>query len=49
MLTGEARVDGEVVLTGDFYQAAAGTSHEVSWTEKGCTFLLIAARVDALA
>lgn len=49
MLTGEARVDGEVVRAGDFYQAAAGTSHEVSWTEKGCTFLLIASRVDALA
>ena len=49
MLTGEARVDGEVVRAGDFYHTAAGTSHEVSWTENGCTFLLIASRVDALA
>ena len=49
MLSGEARVDGEVVRAGDFYQVAAGTFHEVSWTEKGCTFLLIASRVDALA
>ena len=49
MLSGEARVDGDVVRAGDFYQVAAGTSHEVSWTEKGCTFLLIASRVDALA
>ena len=49
MLTGEACLDGEVVRAGDFYQAAAGTSHEVSWTEKGCTFLLIASRIDGPA
>ena len=49
MLAGEARLDGEVVRAGDFYQAAAGTSHEVSWTEKGCTFLLIASRIDVPA
>jgi quercetin dioxygenase-like cupin family protein len=40
--------DGHVLGPGDYYQMAAGSVHEVSYTEGGCTFLLIASRVELL-
>ena len=49
MLGGTARLDGQSLEAGDFYRAAAGTAHEVSWTETGCAFLLITSSVEILA
>ena len=48
MLSGDADVDGVTVRPGDYYRAAAGTVHDVTRTEGGCTFLLIASVVELL-
>ncbi|MBI3328400.1 MAG: hypothetical protein HYZ81_17075, partial [Nitrospinae bacterium] len=39
---------GQVLRAGDYYRAAAGTVHDVTHTEGGCVFLLIASRVEVL-
>lgn len=48
MLSGDAQVTGETLKSGDYYRAAAGSSHDVTSTERGCEFLLISSAVEAL-
>ena len=48
MIEGDGHVAGNVLGPGDYYQMPAGSVHEVSYTEGGCTFLLIASRVEIL-
>lgn len=49
MLEGDGHVEGHVLHPGDYYQAAAGSVHEVTHTEHGCVFLLIASRAEVLS
>jgi anti-sigma factor ChrR (cupin superfamily) len=44
LLDGDARVGGHRLEPGDFYRIGADTVHEVTSTEGGCTFLLLASR-----
>jgi quercetin dioxygenase-like cupin family protein len=48
MLTGHGHVADHVLGPGDFLQTAAGTIHDVTYTEGGCLFLLISSRVELL-
>jgi anti-sigma factor ChrR (cupin superfamily) len=48
MIEGDGHVGDHVLGPGDYYQMPAGSVHEVSYTEGGCTFLLIASRVEIL-
>jgi quercetin dioxygenase-like cupin family protein len=48
MLEGDGHVAGHMLGPGDYYQMPAGSVHEVSYTEGGCIFLLIASRVEIL-
>jgi quercetin dioxygenase-like cupin family protein len=48
MIDGDGHVAGHVLGPGDYYQTPAGSVHEVSYTEGGCTFLLIASCVEIL-
>jgi quercetin dioxygenase-like cupin family protein len=48
MIEGDGHVAGHVLGPGDYYQMPAGSVHEVSYTEGGCIFLLIASRVEIL-
>jgi quercetin dioxygenase-like cupin family protein len=48
MLAGDAHVDGKILRAGDYYRMAPGTAHDVTYTERGCEFLLIASAVELL-
>ena len=48
MLSGDAHIAGEALGPGDYYRATAGTSHDVTHTERGCEFLLISSAVEIL-
>jgi quercetin dioxygenase-like cupin family protein len=48
MLAGDAHVDGERLGPGDYYRTAAGTSHDVTYTKRGCEFLVIASAIELL-
>jgi quercetin dioxygenase-like cupin family protein len=48
VLAGDAHVDGEQLGPGDYYRTAAGTSHDVTYTERGCEFLVIASAIELL-
>jgi quercetin dioxygenase-like cupin family protein len=48
MLAGDAHVDGERLGPGDYYRTAAGTSHDVTYTERGCEFLVLASAIELL-
>jgi quercetin dioxygenase-like cupin family protein len=48
MLEGDGHVADHVLHAGDFYQVAAGSVHDVTYTEAGCVFLLIASRAEIL-
>jgi quercetin dioxygenase-like cupin family protein len=48
LLAGDAHIDGETLAPGDYYWTAAGTSHDVTYTESGCAFLLISSVVELL-
>ena len=48
MIEGDGDVAGHVLGPWDYYQMPAGSVHEVSYTEGGCAFLLIASRVEIL-
>ena len=41
ILEGDGHVTGQVLRAGDYYRVAAGTTHDITYTEGGCTFLLI--------
>ena len=49
MLEGDGRIGGVVLGAGDFYTAPEGTVHDAGWSADGCTFLLIASRLEAIA
>ena len=49
MLSGDAHIAGERLDPGDYHRAAAGTSHDVTFTERGCEFLLISSAIETLA
>jgi anti-sigma factor ChrR (cupin superfamily) len=48
MLEGDGHVADYVLRAGDFYQTVAGSIHDVTYTEGGCVFLLIASRAEIL-
>jgi anti-sigma factor ChrR (cupin superfamily) len=48
MLEGDGHVASHVLGPGDFYHMAAGSVHDISFTEGGCVFLLIASRIALL-
>ena len=48
MLEGDTHVSGQVLHAGDYYRAAAGTEHGVTYTEGGCLFLMISSKVEIL-
>ena len=48
MLSGDAQIAGETLGTGDYYRTPAGTSHDVTHSERGCEFLLISSAVEML-
>jgi hypothetical protein len=47
-LSGDAHIAGETLGPGDYYRATAGTSHDVTHTERGCEFLLISSAIEVL-
>lgn len=49
LLEGDGRMGTLVVEAGDFYRAEPGTVHEVSWTDRGCLCLTMAAISEAIA
>jgi quercetin dioxygenase-like cupin family protein len=48
VLAGDAHVDGQRLGPGDYYRTAAGTSHDVTYTDRGCEFLVIASAIELL-
>jgi anti-sigma factor ChrR (cupin superfamily) len=48
MLEGDGHVQGQVLQAGDYYQAAAGTVHDITYTDGGCLFLLVASHVEVV-
>ena len=48
MLEGDGYVQGQVLQAGDYYQAAAGTVHDITYTDRGCVFLLLASHVEVV-
>lgn len=48
MIAGDAHIGDETLKAGDYYQTPAGTSHDVTHTERGCEFLLISSAVEIL-
>jgi anti-sigma factor ChrR (cupin superfamily) len=48
MLEGDGHVQGHVLQAGDYYQAAAGTVHHITYTDGGCLFLLLASHVEVV-
>jgi quercetin dioxygenase-like cupin family protein len=46
LLSGDAFVGGETLGAGDYFCTPAGTSHDVTYTEHGCEFLLIDSAVS---
>lgn len=48
MLEGDGHVAGQVLQAGDYYRLAAGSVHDVAYTEGGCIFLLLDSRVEVL-
>lgn len=49
VIEGDAHVGGQDLAAGDYYRAPRATAHEVSYTDRGCTFLLLASRLELLA
>lgn len=48
VLEGDAHVAGHLLRAGDYHRAPRATDHEASYTESGCTFLLIASHLELL-
>jgi anti-sigma factor ChrR (cupin superfamily) len=46
LLEGDVLFEGRRLEAGDFYSISAGTEHEAASTESGCTFLLLASRLQ---
>ena len=48
MVAGDAHIGEETLEAGDYYQTPAGTSHDITHTERGCEYLLISSAVEIL-
>ncbi len=49
MLTGDLHIGERRLGPGDFHHAAAGTRHDVNWSEDGCTLLAVISLEDLQA
>ena len=49
MLTGDLHIGERKLGPGDFHHAAAGTRHDVNWSESGCTLLAVISMEDLQA
>jgi anti-sigma factor ChrR (cupin superfamily) len=49
MLSGDLHIGDEVIRSGDFHHAAAGSRHGVNWSEAGCVLLAVLSKEDLLA
>lgn len=49
VLSGDLTFGAEKLRAGDFHHAAAGTAHEVNFSEEGCTILAVISAQDLLA
>ena len=48
MLTGDLHIGEEVIRSGDFHHAEAGSRHGVNWSEEGCVLLAVLSKEDLL-
>lgn len=46
VLSGDLHVSGEVMGPGDYCRAVADSSHGMTYSETGCTFLMLASQMD---
>ena len=49
MLTGDLHIGERRMEAGDFHHAAAGTRHDVNWSENGCTLMAVISLEDLQA
>lgn len=49
MLSGDLHIGERRLETGDFHHAAAGTRHDVNWSENGCTLMAVISLEDLQA
>lgn len=49
MLTGDLHIGERKLGPGDFHHAAAGTRHDVNWSEEGCTLMAVLSLEDLQA
>ena len=49
MLSGDLHIGERRLETGDFHHAAAGTRHDVNWSETGCTLMAVISLEDLQA
>jgi quercetin dioxygenase-like cupin family protein len=49
MAEGDGHVAVHVLKPGDYYQITPGSIHDVTYTEDGCLFLLIASHAEILS
>ena len=49
MLTGDLHIGERRMEAGDFHHAAAGTRHDVNWSETGCTLMAVISLEDLQA
>ena len=49
MLTGDLHIGERRLESGDFHHAAAGTRHDVNWSENGCTLMAVISLEDLQA
>jgi quercetin dioxygenase-like cupin family protein len=49
MLSGDLHVGDQVIRSGDFHHAEAGSRHGVNWSEQGCVLLAVLSKEDLLA
>ncbi len=49
VIEGDAHVGGQDLSAGDYYRSPRASLHDVSYTDGGCTFILLASRLELLA
>ncbi len=49
MLSGDLHVGEEIIRSGDFHHAEAGSVHGVNWSEQGCVLICVLSKEDLLA
>jgi anti-sigma factor ChrR (cupin superfamily) len=48
MLSGDLHVGDQVIRSGDFHHAEAGSRHPVNWSETGCVLICVLSKEDLL-